>query len=100
MAPDYEKAAEKIKDSNPNIMLADFDATTNEAEGVEVQGFPTIKFYPAKDKKNPIDFAEERNYAGIMKFLKEKSTVGWVQPEETQEETKEETKEEKKRRRG
>ena len=36
MAPEYEKAAELLKESNPNIVLADFDATTNEAEGVEI----------------------------------------------------------------
>ncbi len=45
----------------------------NEAEGVNVQGFPTLKFYPATDK-TPVDFSGERTLDGFVKFLKEKAT--------------------------
>lgn len=36
MAPIYEKVAAAIKKDNPNILLAKFDATTNEVEGVNI----------------------------------------------------------------
>lgn len=36
MAPIYDAFAEKMVKHNPNIVLADMDATTNEAEGVEI----------------------------------------------------------------
>lgn len=35
LAPIFEKVAEKLK-INPNIVIAKFDATANEAEGVAV----------------------------------------------------------------
>jgi protein disulfide-isomerase A1 len=36
------------------------DATANEAEGVKVKGFPTLMFYPANNKKDPIKYSGER----------------------------------------
>lgn len=49
LAPIYEELATKVK-SNPNVVVAAMDATANEAEGVNIEGFPTIKFYPANNK--------------------------------------------------
>jgi len=64
------------------------DATANEAEGVNVQGFPTIKFYPANNK-TPVDYSGDRTLDGFLKFLKEKATVAWVDELVTSEEQKE-----------
>ena len=50
------------------------DSTLNEVDGVSVQGFPTIKFYPANNKKEPMDFSGDRDVAGFTKFLTEHST--------------------------
>lgn len=36
------------------------DATANEVEGLEVTGFPTLLFYPANAKSEPIEFSGER----------------------------------------
>jgi protein disulfide-isomerase A1 len=49
LAPIWEEAAAEIKDV-PNLKIAKFDATMNEANGVEIQGYPTLKFYK-KGKK-------------------------------------------------
>jgi protein disulfide-isomerase A1 len=74
LAPEYEKLAAEYK-SNTNLVIAKMDSTTNEAKGVAIKGFPTLKFYPAGNKK-PIDFEGERNFEGLSKFIKEKSTAG------------------------
>jgi len=85
LAPIYDELATKLK-NNSNIVVAKMDATANEAEGVNVQGFPTIKFYPATDK-TPVDYSGDRTVDGFVKFLKEKGTVAWV--DEAASETKE-----------
>jgi len=51
-----------------------FDATVNEVEGVEVRGYPTLKFYPKGDaKKVAVDFDGERDLESIKAWLKENS---------------------------
>ena len=70
LLPEYEKAANKLKENNPKVVLAKMDATENEIESVEVTGFPTIKFYPGNKKdKRPMDYNGERTMDGIIKYL-------------------------------
>lgn len=73
LAPIYDKIAERIL-HNSNIVLAKCDATANEIEGVNIQGFPTIKFYPSNNKNEPMDFDGERTEEGILEFLKNYTT--------------------------
>ena len=72
LAPDYEKLGAEFR--NSNIVIAKMDATANEAKGVAVKGFPTIRFYSANNKK-PEDFAGDRNYDGLKKFVLEKANA-------------------------
>ena len=70
LLPEYEKAANKLKENNPKVVLAKMDATENEIESVEITGFPTIKFYPGNKKdKKPMDYNGERTMDGIIKYL-------------------------------
>ena len=47
------------------------DATENEVEGIEVTGFPTIKFYPGNNNDpRPKDYSGDRTMDGIIKYLK------------------------------
>ncbi|CAI5723691.1 unnamed protein product [Peronospora destructor] len=50
-----------------SIMIAKMDATANEIDhgGVDVRGFPTPIFFPAKDKQNPIVHEGSRDVEGI-----------------------------------
>jgi len=70
LAPEYLKAAESLKEVK-NLVIAKCDSTANEIEGVNIQGYPTIKFYPAHNKGSPKDFDGERNADGIAKWLRE-----------------------------
>jgi protein disulfide-isomerase A1 len=81
LAPIYEEVAKSLA-HNTHIVLAKMDATTNEVEGVNVQGFPTIKFWPANNKGSPIDFNEERTAEGFTKFLIKHSTAAPVTTKE------------------
>uniref|UniRef100_M4BRM5 Protein disulfide-isomerase n=1 Tax=Hyaloperonospora arabidopsidis (strain Emoy2) TaxID=559515 RepID=M4BRM5_HYAAE len=71
LAPKYEELGEAFADVD-SIMIAKIDAAANEVDhaGVEVQGFPTILFFPAMDKQNPIVYEGSRDVDGFTEFLK------------------------------
>jgi len=79
LAPKWEEAAKRLS-NNPNILIAKLDSTANEVPGVSVKSFPTLKFFPKGNKKNPVDFEGDRTEEGIINFLKEKTTHPWVEP--------------------
>ena len=87
LLPEYEKAAKKLKEKNPKVVLARMDATENEVEGVEITGFPTIKFYPGDKKdRRPKDYSGERTMDGIIKFLQDNCVNKIVLDEEKKDE--------------
>ncbi|KAG7399817.1 hypothetical protein PHYBOEH_007816 [Phytophthora boehmeriae] len=71
LAPKYEELAEKFADVD-SIMIGKMDATANEVDhpGVDVRGFPTLLFFPGKDKQNPIVYEGSRDVEGFTEFLK------------------------------
>ena len=73
MVPIYDELAKNLK-HNTNLVIAKMDSTVNEVESVSVQGFPTIKFFPANNKSNPMDFNGDRTVEGFTKFLTEHCT--------------------------
>jgi len=72
LEPIYTQLAEELKDVK-NLVIAKMDSTANEVEGVEVRGYPTLKFYPKDGKKAPVDYDGERDLEGFKKYLSEKS---------------------------
>ena len=87
MAPHYDEAA-KLLGNNPNIVLAKLDSTENEVAGVDIQGFPTLKFW-GKDKSKPIEYNGGRDSEGIIQWIKEHTQYDWVGPVESAEEVDE-----------
>ncbi|CAG9315654.1 unnamed protein product [Blepharisma stoltei] len=81
LAPEYEKLAAAVKD-NSNLIIAKVDATANEVKGINIQGFPTLKWFPSNNKR-PVDYEGERNFDGLLKFVTDKATV--KAPEKAQE---------------
>uniref|UniRef100_A0A7S3CQC5 Protein disulfide-isomerase n=1 Tax=Strombidium rassoulzadegani TaxID=1082188 RepID=A0A7S3CQC5_9SPIT len=73
LAPIWEELGEKYKD-NKDLVIAKFDATANEAEGVNVKGFPTLVFYP-KDNKAGVSYDGDRDLESFVSWLEENSQV-------------------------
>jgi hypothetical protein len=61
------KLAEKYKDRD-DIIIAKMDATANEIEEVQVEGFPTIAFIK-KETNEIIDYTGKRDLESFDKFL-------------------------------
>ncbi|XP_051559803.1 protein disulfide-isomerase A2 isoform X2 [Myxocyprinus asiaticus] len=77
LTPVWDKLGEKYKD-HENIIIAKMDATENEVEEVSIQGFPTIKYFPAVAEKKMVDYNGQRDLETFTKFLDN----GGVLPEE------------------
>lgn len=74
LAPIWDEVATELKDVQ-GLVISKFDATTNEVDGVEIRGYPTLKFYPKSDggKKVPVDFDGDRDAESIKAWLKDNS---------------------------
>ncbi|XP_023149318.2 protein disulfide-isomerase A2 [Amphiprion ocellaris] len=80
LAPIWEELGEKYAD-HEDIIIAKMDATANEVESLKVDGFPTIKYFPAGDKE-VIEYKGQRDLETFSKFL----DGGGVLPEEKSDE--------------
>merc|ERR1712127_744965 len=68
LTPIWDELGEKYKD-HANIVIAKSDATANEFDDVEVQGFPTLKFFPAGEGAEMQDYNGGRTLEDFVKFL-------------------------------
>ncbi|GJP30345.1 hypothetical protein CLOM_g757 [Closterium sp. NIES-68] len=53
LEPTYKKLGKRFA-SVESVVIAKMDGTANEYPGLEVEGFPTIFFYPANKKSDPV----------------------------------------------
>jgi protein disulfide isomerase family A protein 3 len=77
LAPEYEKAATKLKSNDPPIALAKVDCVADESKDVcsrfGVSGYPTLKIFRGGDTANPEDYNGPREANGIVNFMKARS---------------------------
>ncbi len=73
LAPIYVEVA-KALEHNKKLKLVEVEATKNDIQGMNIQGFPTVKLFAAGHKDAPVDLSGDRTKEGIIKFLKEKCT--------------------------
>ncbi|XP_069502872.1 protein disulfide-isomerase A2 [Ambystoma mexicanum] len=64
----WNELGEKYKDIE-NIIIAKFDATANEIDGLRVRGFPNLKYFPAGKEKKMLEYTKERTVELFSKFL-------------------------------
>merc|ERR1711957_1051461 len=64
-----------------SLIVAKIDATANDVEGIDVEGFPTIKFWPAKNKDQPIDYDSDRDVESFSAWLSEKASIPFSREE-------------------
>jgi len=89
LAPVYVKVAALLAGQKDQLYLAEFNMPENELkEDVDVQGFPTLLFYPAGAKDKPIRYDGDRSAGSILKFIQEHKSFDWEMPELAQAEIK------------
>jgi protein disulfide-isomerase A1 len=73
LAPKYEELANLYADPEfaSKVTVAKIDATANDIPDA-IQGFPTIKLFPAGAKDSPIEYAGSRTVEDLATFIKEK----------------------------
>ena len=87
LAPKYEELGALYRNSEfkDKVVIAKVDATANDVPD-EIQGFPTIKLFPAGGKDKPVTYSGSRTVEDIIKFIAENGKHKAV-VEEKQEET-------------
>ena len=71
------KEVARITEGVEDLIIAKMDGTANEAEGLNIKGFPTLLMYPKGNKKNVKDYGKNsRDTEGaFLKWLSENSAV-------------------------
>ena len=69
LAPVWDELGEIYKD-NANVVIAKFDSTVDESDGVEIRGYPTLKWFPRGNKEGET-YEGERDLPAFQKFIDE-----------------------------
>jgi len=72
LAPKYEELGQLYQTDafSKLVTIAKVDATANDVPD-EIQGFPTIKLFPAGKKDAPVDYSGSRTIEDLVQFIKD-----------------------------
>lgn len=73
LVPVWEELGKDLE-SVEDLIIAKFDATVNEVSGLEIRGYPTLKFYPKGDKTG-MDYSGDRQLADFQTWFSENSSA-------------------------
>eukprot|EP01090_Pellita_catalonica_P004087 TRINITY_DN13930_c0_g1_i1.p1 TRINITY_DN13930_c0_g1~~TRINITY_DN13930_c0_g1_i1.p1 ORF type:complete len:478 (-),score=117.22 TRINITY_DN13930_c0_g1_i1:124-1557(-) len=68
LAPTYEKLGEHFAD-NDDVVIASLDSTANDNAAVQIQGFPTIYWFGAGNKGEPVEYTGGRDLDSFISFI-------------------------------
>merc|ERR1712020_256067 len=68
LAPIWDKLGEEFE-KDDNVVIAKMDATANEADGVNVKSFPTLKLWK-KDTNKLVDYSGARDFETLAHFVR------------------------------
>ena len=89
LAPKYDDLGSRYAKSEwkDKVVIAKVDATANDVPD-EIQGFPTIKIFPAGSKDSPVTYSGTRTVEDLIEFIAEngkyKASLSETGQEETQ----------------
>jgi protein disulfide-isomerase A6 len=74
LAPEYEIVGESFNNIN-NVVVAKVDADAHKELGgrFDVHGYPTIKWFPKGDHKNPVDYQGGRTADDIISYINQQA---------------------------
>mmetsp|Transcript_13651 Transcript_13651/g.44912 ORF Transcript_13651/g.44912 Transcript_13651/m.44912 type:complete len:531 (-) Transcript_13651:554-2146(-) len=78
LEPTYKKLAKRFKDVD-SVVIAKLDGTANEHPKLEVEGFPTLYFFPSGSDEM-VPFEGERTLKGMTKFIKQNAKIDFELP--------------------
>jgi len=73
LAPTYGKLASAIAETSKNVRIAKIDATAHKIPAHPVSSYPTILYFPADDKVEPISYNGDRSIKDMTRFIREGS---------------------------
>jgi len=88
LAPKYEDLAARFAKSEfkDKVVIAKVDATANDVPD-EIEGFPTIKLYPAGAKGEPVTYTGSRTVEDMIQFIGENGKYKAMLSEEQESES-------------
>jgi len=73
LAPTWDDLAAHASEVS-DLVIAKFDATANEVNGLNIRGYPTLRFYP-KDNKNGVEYDGDRDLEAFKDWLMKNSSA-------------------------
>jgi len=72
LAPKFQQVGVKLQGVADKIIVGQMDATENDVDHdkIKIEGFPTIMFFKAGAKEEPIDFTGPREVGDMLDFVK------------------------------